>query len=201
LNERNNFIARLAAICAAAWIIAAIRPVDRQAWILENVLLVLFVGLLALRHRRLQLSNASYFFLAIFILLHIAGAHYTYAQMPLGIWARDYFGLARNHFDRVGHFAFGFLLVFPARELLLRFGRIKGGWSFCLAPAVILAASGLFEIIESITAEIVAPGKGMAWLGGQGDQWDAQNDMLSALTGSLIMMAVTALIERRKPER
>lgn len=165
---------------------------------LENILLVLFAGLLALRHRRFQISNASYFFLAIFILLHIAGAHYTYAQMPLGLWARDCFGFARNHYDRVGHFAFGFLLVFPVRELLVRFGRIHRGWSFWLAPAVILAVSGLFEIIESITAEIVAPGKGVDWLGGQGDEWDAQNDMLAALAGSLLMMAITALIERRK---
>ena len=201
LNQKNRFVVRLVAICAVAWIVAAIRPVDRQAWVLENVLLVLFVAALAITHRRLRLSHVSYFFLASFVLLHIAGTHYTYAQMPVGVWAKDYFGLARNHYDRIGHYAFGFLLVFPVRELLLRFGRIHPGWSFWLAPAVILAASGLFEIIESITAGIVAPGKGLDWLGGQGDEWDAQNDMLAAFAGSLVMTAITALIERRKPER
>ena len=180
---------------------AAIRPLDRQAWLLENTLLVLFVALLAFARRRLQLSQASYFFLAAFIILHIVGAHYTYAQMPLGIWAKGFFGFTRNHYDRVAHFAFGFLLVFPVRELLLRFGRVHRTWSFWLAPAIILAVSGLFEILESIVAETIAPGKGVDWLGGQGDEWDAQNDMLSALAGSLIMMAILALIERKKVER
>ena len=150
------------------------------------------VVVLVLGHRRLELSGASYFLLAAFVILHIIGAHYTYARMPLGLWARDYFGLSRNHYDRFAHGAFGFLLVFPVRELLLRFSGISRRWSFWLSPAIILAVSGSFEIIESIVAEIVAPGKGVAWLGGQGDEWDAQNDMLSALVGSLLMTAVAA---------
>jgi len=201
VSGEKTLAGSLAVICAVAWIVAAIRPLDRQAWMLENILLVLFVAVLVVTHRRLRLSKASYFFLAIFILLHIAGAHYTYAKMPLGIWAKDYFGFARNHYDRIGHFAFGFLLAFPVRELLVRFGRIHRSWSFWLGPAVILAVSGVFEIIESITAETVAPGKGVDWLGGQGDEWDAQNDMLSALVGSLLMMAITALVERRRARR
>lgn len=152
-------------------------------------------------HRRLRLSNASYFFLAAFVLLHMVGAHYTYARMPLGLWAKDFFGFSRNHYDRVAHAAFGFLLVFPVRELLLRFGGINRAWSFWLPPAVILAVSGLFEVVESIVAETVAPGQGVAWLGGQGDEWDAQNDMLSALIGALLMMAIAALLERKEVRR
>ncbi len=152
-------------------------------------------------HRRLRLSNASYFFLAAFVLLHMVGAHYTYARMPLGLWAKDFFGFSRNHYDRVAHAAFGFLLVFPVRELLLRFGGINRAWSFWLPPAVILAVSGLFEVVESIVAETVAPGQGVAWLGGQGDEWDAQNDMLSALIGALLMMAIVALLERKEVRR
>ena len=158
----------------------------------------MLVIVLVLGHRRLDLSGASYFLLAAFVILHIIGAHYTYAQMPLGLWARDQFGLSRNHYDRFAHGAFGFLLTFPVRELLLRFSGLSPRWSFWLAPGILLAASGLFEIIESIVAEIVAPGKGVAWLGGQGDEWDAQNDMLSAFVGSLLMMALAALIDARK---
>src|SRR5207249_10714219 len=105
--------------------------------------------------------------------------------------------LSRNHYDRFGHGAFGFLLAFPIRELLLRFSRAKRTWCFWLSPAIILGVSGLFEIIESMVAEIVAPGKGVAWLGGQGDEWDAQNDMLSAFAGSLLMMGVVAVVERK----
>ena len=164
-------------------------------------MLIIFVIVLFLRHRRLELSTTSYFLLAAFIILHIVGAHYTYARMPLGLWAKDYFGLSRNHYDRFAHGAFGFLLVFPVRELLLRFSGISRRWSFWLAPAIIFAVSGFFEIIESVVAEIVAPGQGVEWLGGLGDEWDAQNDMLSALAGSLSMMAIVALIERRRAAR
>ncbi len=176
---------------------AAIRPVDRQAWVLENVLLVIFVGALALRWRRWELSTASWVLLAAFVILHTIGAHYTYEKMPLGIWAKDVFHLSRNHYDRFAHGAFGFLLAFPIRELLLRFSGVRRGiWSLALPVAIILAVSGCFEIIESIVAEIVAPGKGVDWLGGQGDEWDAQNDMVAALVGSLLMMVVVGVAQR-----
>jgi putative membrane protein len=165
---------------------------------LENLLLIIFVIVLFFGHRRLELSSASYFLLGAFVILHIVGAHYTYARMPLGLWAKGYFGLSRNHYDRFAHGAFGFLLAFPVRELLLRFSGISRRWSFWLAPAILLAVSGLFEIIESIVAELVAPGKGIDWLAGQDDEWDAQNDMLSALIGSLLVMAGLALFERKK---
>lgn len=196
--EQKRPIVGLAAICAVVWIITAIHPLDRQAWIVENLLLIIFVIVLFFGHRRLELSTTSYFLLAAFIILHIVGAHYTYARMPLGLWAKDYFGLSRNHYDRFAHGAFGFLLAFPVRELLLRFSGISRRWSFWLAPAIILAVSGFFEIVESVVAEIVAPGKGVEWLGGQGDEWDAQNDMLSAMLGSLVMMAAVALTNRKR---
>jgi len=199
LNQSNKLVVALIAICTAIWIIAAINPLDRQAWGLENILLVIFVGGFALTYRRLQLSNASWILLAAFVILHTIGTHYTYEKMPLGIWAKDFFHLSRNHYDRFAHGAFGFLLAFPIRELLLRCSGIRRGvWSFVLPVAIILAISGCFEIIESIVAEIVVPGKGVQWLGGQGDEWDAQNDMVSALVGSLLMMGVAALLQWKK---
>ena len=197
--RQTHFVAILAIICALVWIITAIHPVDRQAWVLENILVVIFVAALAFTHRRLQLSNSSYLFIVLFLLLHMVGAHYTYAKMPLGLWAKDFFGFSRNHFDRVAHFGFGFVLAFPVRELLLRFSGIRRGWSFWIAAGVILAVGGLFEILESMVAEIVAPGKGVDWLGGQGDEWDAQNDMLSAFLGALAMMAAVALTTCKEP--
>jgi putative membrane protein len=196
LAKQKQFLGVLALVCACAWVASAIRPVDQQAWLLENILLVLFVACLAIFYSRLQLSNASYFFLALFIVLHLIGAHYTYAKVPIGFWAQEHFGFSRNHYDRFGHAAFGFLLVFPVRELLLRFSGIKRGWSYCLAIGVIVAVSGVFEIIESITAEMVAPGQGVNWLAGQGDEWDAQNDMLSAAVGSVLMMGVVVVRQR-----
>lgn len=188
-------------ICGLAWIVAAIRPLDRQAWLLENLLLLIFVALLLLLRHRLQLSIASYFCIATFVILHIIGAHYTYAQMPLGLWVQDHLGLSRNHYDRFAHFAFGFLLAFPIRELLLRFSGVIRRWSYWLAGAVILGLSGYFEIIESAVAAAIAPGKGVEWLGGQGDEWDAQNDMLAAMTGAIIMMVLVAIWERSRKAR
>ena len=185
-------------LCAAAWFIAAAHPADRQAWMLENLLLIIFGAILSLTYGKAKFSSTSHVFIAAFVLLHIVGAHYTYAQMPLGLWAKDYFGLSRNHCDRVAHGAFGFLLALPLRELLLRFEGIPGARSYLFPPVLILALSGLFEILESIVAESVAPGQGVNWLGGQGDEWDAQNDMLAAFVGAVIMMSVVAVTDRKK---
>src|SRR5437016_11359419 len=186
MSQQNKFVSGLAALCAVVWVLAAIHPVDRQAWILENLLVVLFVATLAFAHRRLQLSNTSYIFIALFVILHTIGAHYTYAKMPIGLWAKDFFGFSRNHADRVAHFGFGFFLAFPVRELLLRFGGIRRGWSFWLPPAIILAISGFFEILEGIIAQIVRPDLGIAYLGTQGDIWDAQKDMAAAFLGAIL---------------
>jgi putative membrane protein len=200
LKQQAKLIVSLSAICAVFWIVAAIRPLDRQAWILENIVLLVFVGALTLTWRRLRLSNTSWVVIAAFVILHTIGAHYTYEKMPLGIWAKNFFHLSRNHCDRFAHGAFGFLLAFSIRELLLRFSGIRRGvWSLALPVAIILAVSGCFEIVESVVAEIVAPGKGVDWLGGQGDQWDAQNDMVAALVGSLLMVSAVAVVERVSP--
>jgi putative membrane protein len=198
--KQKYFVIALAIVYAAVWIITAIHPLDRQGWVLENILVVLFAVVIGFTHRRLQLSNASYLFVALFLVLHMIGAHYTYAKMPLGLWAKHFFDFSRNHFDRVAHFGFGAFLSFPVRELLKRFSGIRRGWSFWIAAGVILALSGFFEMLESMVAEIVAPGQGVNWLGGQGDEWDAQNDMLSAMLGALTMMAIVALITRRERE-
>jgi putative membrane protein len=199
--KQNRFLAALAIICSLVWIVTAISPLDRQAWMLENILVVLFALVFGIAGRRLKLSNASYLFLALFLILHMVGAHYTYAKMPLGLWAKDFLGFSRNHFDRVAHFGFGFFLAYPVRELLRRFSGIRQGWNFWITAGIILAVSGFFEILESVVAEIVAPGQGVNWLGGQGDEWDAQNDMLSAMLGALLMMGIVALTGARKEEQ
>lgn len=199
--KQSRFVAILAIVCALIWTVTAIAPLDRQAWALENILVILFAIGFGFAQRRLQLSNASLLFLTLFLILHLIGAHYTYAKMPLGLWARHVFGFSRNHFDRVAHFGFGLLLAYPVRELLRRFSGISRGWSFWIAAGLIVAVSGFFEILESIVAEMVAPGQGVNWLGGQGDEWDAQNDMLSAMLGALAMMAIVALTTIKSERR
>lgn len=198
MRSKDRIAAALAVVCVAAWLIAAIDPFDRAAWLLENILLVIFAGILIATRKHLQLSTASEIAIAVFVLLHIVGAHYTYAQMPLGLWAKEAFDLSRNHYDRVAHGSFGLLLALPVHELLLRFAGITRSAGYWLPPVIILALSGMFEIIEAVVAHLTAPGEGVTWLGGQGDEWDAQNDILVAWVGAVTMMAIVALVERSR---
>jgi putative membrane protein len=138
--------------------------------------------------------------ITIFMTLHTVGAHYTYEHVPLGYWMKDIFGLQRNHFDRIVHFAFGLLLIYPVREVLLRLVRAPSFWTYFLPFTIVLAMSGYFEVLESWVAQIVDPELGAAYLGTQGDVWDAQKDMTAAMIGalvSLVFIAVSRLSVRR----
>ncbi len=116
----------------------------------------------------------------------MTSAHYTYSEVPFGFYLSEVFHFSRNHFDRIVHFSFGLLLVYPVRELLIRFANIRGFFSYYLPIDVVLACSGLFEIIEWLFVMMVNPELGDAYLGTQGDIWDAQKDMVLATIGALI---------------
>jgi putative membrane protein len=181
------------------WVAMAISPLDRSDWLLENLLVFVAVGVLAVTYRTFPLSNFSYLLITIFMTLHTVGAHYTYEHVPLGYWMKDIFGLQRNHFDRIVHFAFGLLLIYPAREVLLRLVRAPSFWTYFLPFTIVLAMSGYFEVLESWVAQIVDPKLGAAYLGTQGDVWDAQKDMTAAMIGasvSLVFSAVSRLSVR-----
>lgn len=184
----NRFLSFLLLLYAIIWIALAIAPRDRAAWVLENLLVVLFVGALAFTFRRFTFSNRSYFLIATFLSLHAVGAHYTYAHTPFGEWLKEAFDLSRNHFDRMIHFSFGLLMAYPVREVLLRVARVPRIVALWMAVASVLAASTIFEIVEAIAAEAVSPGEGPRWLGGQGDVWDAQSDMVLAFIGAAAAM-------------
>lgn len=178
----------------------AIDPVDRQNWVLANVLPFLFVGLLAATHRKFPLSNTSYVLITIFLTLHTIGVHYTYAQVPFGYWLEAAFELHRNHFDRVVHFCFGLLLAYPMGEAFVLFANVRGVLVYYLSLITPLGLSGVWEIIESWVAQIVSPELGDAYLGSQGDIWDAQKDMAVALYGAalsvLLMIAIRKMRQR-----
>lgn len=176
------------------WIWLAIAPFDRHDWLLENLLAVTFVGLLVATHRRFRFSNFSYVLLALFMGLHAIGAHYTYAEVPFGFWLKDVSALTRNPFDRIVHFAFGLLLVYPLRELLVRTAGVQGFWAVYLPISGTLAQSGFFEVVEAIVAQVVSPDLGTAYLGTQGDEWDAQKDMVAALLGALCMTGLVRVL-------
>jgi putative membrane protein len=183
----NPFLQAILGLYVLLWLLLAVRPLDRGDWLLENLLVFVTVAVLVPTYRRFQFSNLGYALIVLFLAVHAIGAHYTYAKMPAGFWLQDWLHLQRNHYDRVIHFSFGFLLLYPMRELLMRSARAHERWATWLAVAALAALSSFFEIVEAIVAQIVRPDLGAAYLGAQGDIWDAQKDMATAFVGALLV--------------
>ena len=181
----------------AVWIWAAINPSYRHDWLLENYLVFIFVPLILILGKWFWLSNVSYTLITIFMILHVVGSHYTYAEVPFGFTLQEWFGATRNMYDRLVHFTFGFLLAYPIREVFIRISRARGFWAYYLPIDLVLSFSALYEIVEWLTALNVDPSAGLAFLGSQGDVWDAQKDMLVAGIGAFLAMFIIALINWR----
>ena len=179
------------------WVVTAIEPFNRRDWLLENLLVFIYSGLLVVTYRRFAFSNMSYLLFTFFMSLHLVGAHYTYAETPFGFWLQDAFAASRNHYDRIVHFAYGLLIAYPFREILMRAAGVRLAWSYFLPVVTVLAFSGFYEVIEAIVAEIVSPELGDAYLGTQGDGWDAEKDMFLAFAGACMAMTMMWLYNRR----
>ncbi|NNK95888.1 MAG: DUF2238 domain-containing protein [Desulfobacterales bacterium] len=183
-------------------IILGISPLDRHDWALENFLVVVFVLILGLSHRAFPLSRVSYSLIFIFLCLHEIGAHYTYAKVPYDQFFMANFGFnlnelmswERNHFDRLVHFSFGLLLAYPIREVYCRIADSKGFWSYFFPLELTMAASMMFELFEWGAAELFGGDLGIAYLGTQGDIWDAHKDMALASIGALLAMSIALVI-------
>ncbi len=200
-----RYVSALLGALTLLWIGLAIEPNDRSDWLLENALLVVAVALLAATYRSFPLSRASYTLIFVFLCLHTVGAHYTYAQVPYDRWWASFSGTTfnelvgweRNNFDRVVHFSYGLLLAYPIRELFLRVAGVRGFWGYFLPLDLTMSTSMLFELIEWLVAEIVGGDLGAAYLGTQGDIWDAHKDMALASLGALLAMSATAFLNSR----
>ena len=201
----HRYVLILLGVFALVWIALAIKPLDRADWMLENGLVALFVPLLLLTYRSFPFSRVSYTLIFIFLCLHEVGAHYTYAKVPYDAWFQalsgrtlsSLLGASRNHFDRLGHLGFGLLLAYPIREIFVRVAEARGFWSYYLPLDLTMACSMMFELLEWAAAEVFGGDLGVAYLGTQGDPWDAQKDMLLATVGGLAAMVVTAIINMR----
>ncbi|HMN45277.1 MAG TPA: DUF2238 domain-containing protein [Povalibacter sp.] len=201
----RRYVLTLAVLLLLLWLPLAFDPFDRKDWLIENVLLVLAVGLLAATYRRFTLSRTSYTLIFIFLCLHTLGAHYTYAEVPYDDWWRaltgssfnELVGWKRNNFDRVVHFCYGLLLVYPVREVFLRVAGVRGFWGYFLPLDLTMSTSMLYELIEWGAAEVFGGDLGVAYLGTQGDVWDAHKDMALASLGALIAMSAVAFINSR----
>jgi putative membrane protein len=202
---RRQYLLLLAVLFGVWWVALAIRPWDRATWALENALAVAAVACLGGFHRRLLFSRVSYTLIFVFLCLHSVGAHYTYAEVPYDAWLEkltgrtlnSFVGWDRNHFDRAVHFAYGLLLAYPVREVFLRVADVRGFWGYFLPLDLTMSTSMLFEVIEWAAAAVFGGDVGHAYLGSQGDEWDAQKDMALASLGALVAMGITAAINGR----
>lgn len=178
---------------------SAIDPVaDRLTWFLETVPVMIAIPLLLLSHQRFPLTLVTVRVIAIFALILIVGGHFTYAENPLFNWIQDEFDLARNHYDRLGHFVQGVVPAMLGRELLLRTSPLyRGKWLFFLLCCVSLAISACYEFIEWWAA-VINDQAAEAFLGTQGDNWDAQWDMFLALTGSIVAQLTLSRVQDRQ---
>jgi putative membrane protein len=177
----------------ALWVITAIKPLYPMDWLIENMLVFIYCTLLIFTYHRFQFSNTSYALFTLFLSLHLVGAHYTYAETPFGFWLQSVFDFERNHYDRIVHFSFGLLIAYPFREILLRRAQVSRAWSYFLAVCVIMTFSAVYEVLEAVVAMIVSPELGSAYLGTQGDEWDAQKDTIFAFGGAVIAMLVNRI--------
>jgi len=192
MTKRTIYII-LTLLFAITWIWAAIEPLHYDDWLLENILVFIFIPIIFLTARSFEFSIISYSFITLFIILHLIGSHYTYAEVPWGVTLGEWWGTDRNMYDRLIHFLFGLLLVYPIREVSVRLAKNRGFWGYMSPFMVVSALAGFYEVIEWTTAVLVDPEAGTAFLGTQGDIWDAQKDMLIAMIGALITLGVTML--------
>jgi putative membrane protein len=191
----------LLALASVALVVSGIGPKDRFTWVLEVAPVLIGAPILLATARRFPLTPLLYRLLFLHALVLMLGGHYTYAEVPLGEWAKEAFGLARNHYDRLGHLMQGFVPAILAREVLLRRSPLRpGGWLRLFVTSVCLAFSALYELIEWAAA--LATGEAAtAFLGTQGDVWDTQWDMFLALCGALLAQALLARLHDRQLAR
>ena len=188
-------------LLGAVFLWSAIRPHDYFTWILETFPAIIGFVILVATYRRFPLTPLAYTLLIIHAAILILGGHYTYAEVPLGFWMRDLFHTARNNYDRIGHFAQGFVPAILAREILIRRNVVRGrGWVYFIVVAICLAISAAYELLEW-RVSVATGSKGDAFLGTQGDVWDTQEDMATALVGAIIAPLILGRLHDRQIDR
>ncbi len=204
MSHRKYFLI-LSTIYFVVFLLLAISPHDRADWALEHFLVVVFVIAMGFSYKSFLLSRISYSLIFVFLILHDIGAHYTYAMVPYDQFFMNTFGFSlneamgweRNHFDRLVHFSYGLLLAYPIRELYIRIANAKGFWAYFFPLELTMASSMMFELFEWGAAEWFGGDLGVAYLGTQGDIWDAHKDMALASLGTLLAMLITLFINMR----
>jgi putative membrane protein len=174
---------------------------DLFTWLLEALPVIIGVGILISVYRKFRFTSLVYILIWIHMIILLIGAHYTYARMPLFNWIRDAFELGRNHYDRLGHVAQGFVTAMIGRELLLRKSPLeKGKWLFFIVVSICVAISAVYELLEWLVA-VLAEDNAVSFLATQGDVWDTQKDMALCLAGAVIALLSLGKLHDRALER
>ena len=186
----------LLALYLIEFVILAIRPYDREVWWAENIPILLIVGVLIFLYPRFRFSAGSYIAMSVLIFLHTVGGHYTFELVPFDT-VTELFGFERNHYDRIAHFSVGFY-AYPLAEILHRRRLVRSPWILLLFPVcAVFTVASLYEIIEWWYAALAGGKAGAAFLGSQGDVWDAQKDMLADGLGAICAVVTFGLVHRR----
>jgi len=194
----RHFYMVLLSILGAVFVWSAINSADRLTWVLEVAPVVIALPLLFFTYRSFVFTPLVYALILIHALILLVGGHYTYAEVPLFNWVRDTYELSRNYYDRVGHFAQGFVPAMVAREILLRKSPLVAGrWLFFIVSCICLSISAFYEFIEWWVA-VYEGGAADAFLGTQGDVWDTQWDMLIALAGAVTAQVFLVKVHDRQ---
>ena len=178
------------------WANSYIGNTDTANWVLENTLVFLFLGFLAFNYKKFQFSDLSYLLVCVYLCLHVYGSKYTYAENPFGYWLKNALDLSRNHYDRIVHFSFGFLLAYPMREMFLKWLKFPNWVAWTLPIEITLSISAFYELIEWAVADVFFKAQGDAYLGTQGDIWDAQKDIFLAFIGSILATTIVSLVKK-----
>ena len=198
-DDREPVILLAVGLGLLVW--SGVAPRDRFTWVLEVAPVLLTVPLLVVTYPRFRFTRLAYRLMLLHAAILVVGGHYTYEEVPLGFWMKDAFGFARNHYDRIGHLAQGFVPAILAREILLRCTPLRPGrWLFVLVTSVCLAVSALYELFEWATAVLTGEAAA-AFLGTQGDPWDTQWDMLMALLGAIVSQLALHRLHDRQLEK
>ena len=193
---KNKWLFSFCIIFLLIWISTFIGTTDMKNWLMENTLVFLFLGLLIFSYKKQQFSDLSYLLITIYLCLHVYGSKYTYADNPFGYWLQDVFHSQRNFYDRIVHFSFGFLLAYPMRELFLNYYKFPAWVAWSLPIEITLSISGFYELIEWAVADVFFPAQGDAYLGTQGDIWDAQKDIFMAFLGAILATTIVSIIKK-----
>jgi putative membrane protein len=194
--KKNIWLLAFIAVFAFVWSNSLIGTTDTANWLLENTLSFIFVGFIIITFRKHQFSDLSYLLICIYLCLHVYGSKYTYAENPFGYWLQDVLHLSRNHYDRIVHFCFGFLLAYPMREMFLKWLKYPRWVAWLLPIEITLSISAFYELIEWAVADIFFKERGDAYLGTQGDIWDAQKDIFVAFCGAIIATTIVSLVKK-----